>query len=56
MSDADERQKKIDKIYQEAMQRLEELSQLQKKIISEYMTEMEQEKIKMLQDKLKQAE
>lgn len=52
MSDAEEREKRIEKIYQEAMTRLKELSELQDKIISDYIKELEQEKIKMLQDKL----
>ncbi len=47
-------QEKIEEIYQTSMQKLEGLYQLQKKIIGDALLEIEQEKIKRLQDKLSQ--
>lgn len=54
MQDEDKAKSKVEEIYKEAMQRLDELAQLQRQIIAQYVAELEQEKIKMLQDKLTQ--
>lgn len=45
-------QQKIDEIYTAAMRKLEELAVLQKKIISEYLNELEGERIKRLKEEL----
>jgi hypothetical protein len=48
----DTAKQKIDEIYTAAMRKLEELAVLQKKIISEYLNELEGERVKRLKEEL----